>query len=665
MKILKICTTKLGGAGIAALRIMEALNQQKGISCDFLSAKVNREYSENIAITREGRYIEIEIPVNNWDCYGVLNNALIHNNRTNISNTWFSLSLIKADWDDHIFELSKEYDVIHLHWVTQLVSLDLINRLNSFGKKIVITGHDENYFTGGCHYTAGCEMYFTGCFSCPQIISDKINMVGTNFHNKKITYKNSSIRWTFPSHWLSQQFEKSQFYNQESPVTVIRNTLNTQIFKVITSEEKQLIRNKYLIDSNDIIIVSGAVDNKEKRKGFKYAVEAIKGIRKKNIDDNKKLNIKILTFGLGAEMPTGFGITHLPLGVLSESQIVEILQISDLLLFTSIEENFSNLILEALACGCPVLGFSIGGIPEIIKDGVNGALVSCIDYQSYTEAAVNIVFGNIHILRKSTEFWRLNNFELFSNERISNQFIDLYLRDIPRSNIKNVNQSYKFEDLLSINSSTTIADSVIVGEQIQRIDKIPSVAIMKGFSDFENHSDYGRIAWLKLRSSIILNPSTCNEKQDSIAIICPYSEWNIYNIEKAFTNIEAFLGSENLSIELVKDANRAYCIFIISPIMEINSFVEIKVHFKNPTVDLEVDKRQLCLLTIGAVPFNKKNLNNLDTQSQIISYILNIYVESNQDWSANKYLSFEKNKYETIKNKILVATDILIKENFE
>ncbi len=47
----------------------------------------------------------------------------------------------------------------------------------------------------------------------------------------------------------------------------------------------------------------------------------------------------------------------------------------DIFLLTSLHEGSSNILLESMACGKPIIAFNISSIPEIISDGSNGYLV--------------------------------------------------------------------------------------------------------------------------------------------------------------------------------------------------------------------------------------------------------------------------------------------------
>jgi glycosyltransferase involved in cell wall biosynthesis len=48
---------------------------------------------------------------------------------------------------------------------------------------------------------------------------------------------------------------------------------------------------------------------------------------------------------------------------------------ADIFVIPSLQDNFPQTALEATACGIPVIGFAVGGIPEIVRPGVTGCLV--------------------------------------------------------------------------------------------------------------------------------------------------------------------------------------------------------------------------------------------------------------------------------------------------
>jgi len=63
------------------------------------------------------------------------------------------------------------------------------------------------------------------------------------------------------------------------------------------------------------------------------------------------------------------------LGSLSREQVLRLFRASDASVLPSAWENFPHTVVEALAVGCPVIATSVGGVPEVVRDGENGLLV--------------------------------------------------------------------------------------------------------------------------------------------------------------------------------------------------------------------------------------------------------------------------------------------------
>jgi glycosyltransferase involved in cell wall biosynthesis len=51
------------------------------------------------------------------------------------------------------------------------------------------------------------------------------------------------------------------------------------------------------------------------------------------------------------------------------------LSAADLFVCPSRDDNFPNVVLEAMACGVPVVGFDVGGMADVVRDGETGILV--------------------------------------------------------------------------------------------------------------------------------------------------------------------------------------------------------------------------------------------------------------------------------------------------
>jgi glycosyltransferase involved in cell wall biosynthesis len=68
------------------------------------------------------------------------------------------------------------------------------------------------------------------------------------------------------------------------------------------------------------------------------------------------------------------GVNARFLGAVPQSKLQKWMAASDVLLFPSATETFGNVLLEAMACGLPVLAAAGGAVPDTIRDGENGLL---------------------------------------------------------------------------------------------------------------------------------------------------------------------------------------------------------------------------------------------------------------------------------------------------
>jgi glycosyltransferase involved in cell wall biosynthesis len=64
---------------------------------------------------------------------------------------------------------------------------------------------------------------------------------------------------------------------------------------------------------------------------------------------------------------------------------------ADIFVCPSLQENFAQTALEALACGTPVVGFAVGGFPDMVRQGVTGLLVPPQDVVALRAAIADLL----------------------------------------------------------------------------------------------------------------------------------------------------------------------------------------------------------------------------------------------------------------------------------
>jgi len=72
-------------------------------------------------------------------------------------------------------------------------------------------------------------------------------------------------------------------------------------------------------------------------------------------------------------------------------QVASLLAMADLFLIPTDKESFGLSALEALACGTPVIGTNVGGLPEVVKNGETGVLCAVGDTDAMADGAIGIL----------------------------------------------------------------------------------------------------------------------------------------------------------------------------------------------------------------------------------------------------------------------------------
>lgn len=264
----------------------------------------------------------------------------------------------------------KEYkpDVVNLHNIHgyYLNYEILFKYFKEANIPVVWTLHDCWPFTGHCAYfdLAGCEKWKNHCENCPQKstypASSCLDKSRQNFDKKKELFAGISDRLTIvtPSAWLGDLVKES--FLKDCCVEVINNGIDLNIFKPAPGSFKKQrgIENKKM--------VLALASEWTVRKGF----EDIKYIGT-HLPSDYQLVIVGLQEEQVAEVPKEIiAITRTD----NVQQLIEIYSEADVFVNASVEDNFPTVILEALACGTPVVTYDTGGCREEINESC-GVLV--------------------------------------------------------------------------------------------------------------------------------------------------------------------------------------------------------------------------------------------------------------------------------------------------
>jgi glycosyltransferase involved in cell wall biosynthesis len=271
-------------------------------------------------------------------------------------------------------------DIINLHWIgSGFVQIETIAK---FRQPVCWTLHDMWAFTGGCHYSDGCDRFTQSCGYCPILCSNQDpDITKKVWQRKMVAWQNTNLQIITPSQWLAN-LAKSSSLLKNSSITVIPNGVDTAIYQPMNpdSARKQL---KLPLDKK--LILFGSLNaTSDTRKGFDLLITALS-----LLDAATKEQVELVIFGAdrGHKSPD-FGLNTHYLGELkTDEKLALAYGIADVFVLPSREDNLPNTLLEALACGTPCVSFGIGGIPEAIDHQINGYVANPFEPQ---ELAIGI-----------------------------------------------------------------------------------------------------------------------------------------------------------------------------------------------------------------------------------------------------------------------------------
>lgn len=369
MRVLHISTTDLsGGAARAAWNLVEGL---RAAGCDARMLVKNKcSTAEHVlGLGPAGADFTVR-----EDLASLVKRKLINPDRDPISNSWFSLGEPALDISRH--EEVQKADLLHLHWVSGFLSPSSINALQATGKPTVWSLHDQRPFTGACHFSAGCTRFERDCAPCALLLKDPWRIPAEGLAESLRQIAPEHLHVLCPSRWMAGCAKASALF-RSSTVHVVPYGVDTSAFQPRSSSARAGLG----VKDDELLFLAGADQSGELRKGLRLLGEALTGLGA----SREKLP-KLMLFG-AAEPPQGFNYPAQCLGRIdSQVKLAELYSAADAFLLTSTEDNLPNTMLEALCCGTPVIGFDVGGVPDVVVNRNNGLLVKSVSAGAYADA---------------------------------------------------------------------------------------------------------------------------------------------------------------------------------------------------------------------------------------------------------------------------------------
>jgi glycosyltransferase involved in cell wall biosynthesis len=275
-------------------------------------------------------------------------------------------------------------DVLNLHRIADLLDYQVFFSSVPSRTPVVWTQHDMNALTGGCAFSRGCARFEQSCGACPQLGSgNPHDLSHHNWRRKAAIYDSipvGRLHIVAPSRWMAGEVAHSSL-TSNLPVSVIPYGLDVQAF---APQDRNHARSKLGIPPQARVVLFVAASLTARRKGFSFLAEALAHLP--DID-----NLFLLSIG-GGKPALEAAIPHFHLGSIADDRLLaEVYSAADVFAIPSLQDNLPNTVMEALACGTPAVGFAVGGIPEMVRDGITGFTAPSEDVAALRSAILRVL----------------------------------------------------------------------------------------------------------------------------------------------------------------------------------------------------------------------------------------------------------------------------------
>jgi glycosyltransferase involved in cell wall biosynthesis len=311
-------------------------------------------------------------------------------------------------------------DLIHLHWIgSETLSIEDVGRIR---KPLVWTVHDMWPFCGTEHYAPEThdERWRRGYDRALDSRSALTFDVDRWVWRRKKRSWSVPMQLVAPTRWMADCLASSALM-RDWPIATIPYALDTQVFKPL---DRGMARKALNLPHDAVIVMFGAIGGgKDRRKGYDLLMAALASLAL------QQDRAQILCCVFGQSMPeqaVNFPVPIRWLGHIQDDVTLALLYgAADLTVVPSRQDNLPQTALEAQACGCPVVAFNTGGLPDAVVHGVTGYLATPFD-------AVDLASGIFWVLEDQNRRFglaraaRARAVQLWSPEVIAAKYVSLY-----------------------------------------------------------------------------------------------------------------------------------------------------------------------------------------------------------------------------------------------
>lgn len=391
IKVVHLCVTDEGGAGLCCRRIHRALKEM-GVESHVLTM---------LKFTSDAEVVRVHWGFR-WFLYRAINKVLLY---LKLPLTYkVKISLLERKIKEplsnpnSVFKdlpenpLLQNADIIHLHSVTGFI--DYPSFFRKVKKPIVWTLHDENLFNGLAH------------FSRTKVLDTKLDAQCYGLKLKAL-HEAKNLGVVFLSDMMWEKYHSHEMLEGHRSV-VINNPVDTKVFK---PHDKDTARKRLGIKEDALVFIFVAAFINDPRKGLDTLCEAFGKLPLDNaviLAVGKKLDVEYPAF-VKAIGPIYDG-----------EKLSDAYSCADFFVSASNQEAFAQTPIEAMACGVPTILTPVSGTSELITNE-NG--IRC---DGFSADAIADAIRKALSRKYDAQVIRNDILNRFSTAGIAKKYLDFY-----------------------------------------------------------------------------------------------------------------------------------------------------------------------------------------------------------------------------------------------
>ena len=274
-----------------------------------------------------------------------------------------------------------EVDVVHLH--TMADWFDVSRWLEALPDRmgVVISLHDLWHVSGGCFLHRADNRLVNNCRDCPVLRWPASAFLASFELARKLrVYRKRGVQLVANSHWLAEIAARSPIAKACGGVRVIPPGIDTTVF---SPQDKNLCRKQLGLPTDAFVIVTGGASLTDENKNVPWLLEQLSHLPDLG-------GVIVVAFGEGAvRVPDRFNVRFTG-GVRERGDLARLFAAADVLVSASLMETYGLTLVEAMACGTPVVAPHVGGIPEAAPDGQGAILYASQDAAAFIGAIMKL-----------------------------------------------------------------------------------------------------------------------------------------------------------------------------------------------------------------------------------------------------------------------------------